>query len=446
MRNRLRWVAGGLGIAVLVALALAGLGAGGIVAWEYGNSDRFCATVCHAVHPEEPVAHAASAHARVNCVECHIGRLPTLQTMALKTQHTHEILGMFLGYERPLHATTLRPARVSCELCHSPEVVHRDTVVLKKSYATDERSTETTTRLVVHTGFGAIREGEAQGVHWHIVNPVNYVALDAQRNEIPWVQVIHSDGREEVYVDRSLGVDPADYADVPRRQMDCIDCHNQVGHPFPNPEVRVDRAIALGQLDRRRLPELKARAMRLVGAVEGLDLRGEATAEAIDELVNEAVREYRGILQGEAANAALAQFAEVMTGILNDSTFDAPDVTWRSFADHTGHRDAPGCFRCHNGKHVNDRGEPIRLQCTLCHDLPQVQTEGGLPPVLTEPGMSPPRSHLAPDFMRDHGAMPTARCSGCHGEIEFGTDNRSFCANEACHGRSWPGVDLHQRP
>ena len=36
---------------------------GGIVAWEYSNSDAFCTNMCHAVHPEEPKAHAASLHA-----------------------------------------------------------------------------------------------------------------------------------------------------------------------------------------------------------------------------------------------------------------------------------------------------------------------------------------------------------------------------------------------
>ena len=39
-------------------------------------------------------------------------------------------------------------------------------------------------------------------------------------------------------------------------------------------------------------------------------------------------------------------------------------------------------------------------------------------------------------------SRPTSQCSACHGEIEFGTDNSSFCANSACHGRAWPEVEL----
>ena len=76
-----RW-AGGIAFLLVVGLGLAALGAGSIVAWEYSNSDAFCTNACHAVHPEEPRAHEVSAHARVQCVECHIGRVSTLKAMA----------------------------------------------------------------------------------------------------------------------------------------------------------------------------------------------------------------------------------------------------------------------------------------------------------------------------------------------------------------------------
>jgi nitrate/TMAO reductase-like tetraheme cytochrome c subunit len=113
---------------IVGGIALAILGAGGIVAWEYSNSNAFCTNNCHAVHPEEPRAYAAYSHARVQCVECHMGRLPTLQLMTLKVAHYQELLGMITGYQRPLAATTLRPARDSCESCHWPSVNHDDKV------------------------------------------------------------------------------------------------------------------------------------------------------------------------------------------------------------------------------------------------------------------------------------------------------------------------------
>jgi hypothetical protein len=71
------------------------------------------------------------------------------------------------------------------------------------------------------------------------------------------------------------------------------------------------------------------------------------------------------------------QFSKEMKRILLNASFEEKGFTWKSFVNHAGHKDSPGCFRCHDGKHFNDKGEAIRLQCTLCHDLPQVKLESG---------------------------------------------------------------------
>lgn len=86
-----RGIAGGALALVAVLIGLAVLAVGGILGWEFTNSNWFCTNACHAVHPEEPVAHAESPHARVQCVECHMGRVPTLKAMVLKTEHAHEL-------------------------------------------------------------------------------------------------------------------------------------------------------------------------------------------------------------------------------------------------------------------------------------------------------------------------------------------------------------------
>ena len=51
----------------LLVFALVGAG------WEYTNSSEFCGTQCHTMPPEY-ASYLVSPHARVNCVECHIGR------------------------------------------------------------------------------------------------------------------------------------------------------------------------------------------------------------------------------------------------------------------------------------------------------------------------------------------------------------------------------------
>jgi len=424
----------------LVALAL--LGAGGIVAWEYSNSDAFCANTCHSVHPEETLAHKGSFHAEVHCVECHIGRLPTLQLMALKPEHAKELWGMIVGYERPLVSTTLRPARQNCEGCHNPSAVHHDTIVVRKHFGTDPPSSESATRLVLHTGVGTIREHEAKGIHWHIANDVSFIAADPQRRVIPWVQVKGADGKTRTYVDAtSKG---ADYKPDMARRMECFDCHNSVGHPFPNPADAVDEAIASGRID-RGLPSAKARAVELITATEKLSGPYDERAKAIDKLVADSAA--KAAVPADKKDAE-TKFGQSMKSILLASTFEAPEITWRSFPNHTGHKDFAGCFRCHDGKHFDEKGNAIRLQCTLCHDLPQVSAEkgkGSVPSTITA-GLSPPDTHEAPNWMHDHRAALDQTCAMCHGKIDYGQQGGSFCANPACHGRTWPGMDLNAEP
>ncbi len=263
---------------VLVAIAAAVVGAAGIVAWEYSNSNAFCTNMCHAVHPEEPKAHAASFHARVNCVECHMGRKSTLELMAIKPTHINELWGMIVGYERPIHTHSLRPARESCEACHWPEARHNDTMRVKYRYGDDAKSGEVRTTLQLHTGTGAglasgSKESDAQmgpptgvakGIHWHIAQDVEYVALDPDKQKIALIEVRDANGKvKAAYGDPTAGISRADADKMPRRRMDCIDCHNAAGHPFSNPANLVDDALEEGRID-RSLPSIKARSDAII--------------------------------------------------------------------------------------------------------------------------------------------------------------------------------------
>jgi hypothetical protein len=140
-----------------------------------------------------------------------------------------------------------------------------------------------------------------------------------------------------------------------------------------------------------------------------------------------------------------AQFQKLMKDLLLTSTFDEKGVTWKSFPNHAQHKDFPGCFRCHDGKHLNDKGEAIRLQCTLCHNLPQVRLENGKStvPSTVVAGVTPPDSHNEPNFMHEHRFKFDDTCTMCHGKLEFGREGGNFCANPACHGRQWPAVNLN---
>ncbi|GIK84568.1 MAG: NapC/NirT family cytochrome c [Burkholderiales bacterium] len=434
---------------LLGLIAVGVVGALGIVGWEYSNSNQFCATMCHAVHPEEIVNHAGSSHARVNCVECHMGRTSTLHLMALKPTHFKELWGMIVGYERPLHGSTLRPAREACEACHWPENEHHDKIVVRKRFATDAASSQRDYRLVLHTSAGVDRDAtwKASGIHWHIDNVVEFVTTDPQRREIPWVRIVRPDGSAVTYVDKASKLSQAELANLQPRRMECFDCHNQVGHPFRNPVDLVDEALAAGTID-RSLPSAKARAVGIIDAVGDLKGSREENAARIDAVIAaDAAKHPVKPEDREKEQAFLARMKEILlrTAV---QPHEGESFTWRSFPNHAGHKDFPGCFRCHDGKHFNDKGEAIRLQCTLCHDLPQVSVENGKGsvPSVVAAGLTPPPSHNEPNFMHDHRMKIDESCQMCHGKIEFGREGGAFCSNPACHGRTWPEVNLNVAP
>ena len=312
---------------VVGLIAAAALGATGIVAWEYSNSDAFCANVCHSVHPEETAAHKSSAHARVQCVECHMGRLSTLHLMALKPTHAKELWGMIAGYDRPLHSSTLRPARENCEGCHWPQAEHHDSVTVSKRFGTDAKSSGTDYRLTLHTTANVERElpWKVTGIHWHIANDVQFKSPDPQARSIPWVQVKRADGSTVTYVDRESKVPAAELAKLEARRIECYDCHNAVGHPFPNPADLVDEALAAGRID-RALPSAKARAVDLIKATEGLSGTRDERLAGIDK----AIASNRSAANVPADKAdAEKKFEAEMRDVLYRSTFLAKDVTWK---------------------------------------------------------------------------------------------------------------------
>lgn len=437
-----------LGVTTVVGLlvGLAAIAAVGITGWEYSNSNEFCATMCHDVHPEEIAAHQQGAHARVNCVECHMGRNSTLHLMALKPTHAKELWGMIVGYERPIASSTLRPSREACESCHYPSVEHHDSVSVKVRHATDEPSSESRTTIVLHTGMDAIRQGYTRGIHWHIQNEVRFVSPDPQRREIPWVQVVKADGTTVTYTDAATSLSAQDIAALPARAMACYDCHNAVGHPFPNPARVVDEAIRTGRID-RTLPNTKARAVALIDQLGEITGDLAAREAKVDALIAAASTEAATTAENKPAEQ---KFNTAMREILLAASFREPDFSWQSFPNHTGHSDTPGCFRCHSGRHFNEQGEAIRLQCTLCHSLPAVTRENGKGSVASllpeKAGEQQPESHQRPNFMHTHADDLTPECEACHGApLKRGRQGGGFCSNPACHGRDWP-LDMSVEP
>src|SRR5215208_4188886 len=160
---------------------------------EYMDSVQFCAQVCHTVMKPEATAHQDGPHARVTCVECHIGSGATWFARS-KLSGTRQLLAVsFHTYSCPIPSPVqnLRPARDTCEQCHWPSKFHGDKVQRVVEYADDEKNTESTTTLQVHVGGGSERAGTPSGIHWHayVANEIDYIATDEQRQVIPYVRV-----------------------------------------------------------------------------------------------------------------------------------------------------------------------------------------------------------------------------------------------------------------
>ena len=51
-------------------------------------------------------------------------------------------------------------------------------------------------------------------------------------------------------------------------------------------------------------------------------------------------------------------------------------MNWQAYPDNLGHKEFPGCFRCHDGKHVTEEGKPLNSSCGICHEFLQASATG----------------------------------------------------------------------
>lgn len=425
-------------VGVVFVIGFMVVGAIGIQVWDFTNSTYFCSYVCHAVHPEEPEAYQDSYHARVKCTECHMGRVNALQGMVLKASHARHVPEVLFGlYERPLESETLRPANESCERCHWPPAFHGDRVREIKHYQPDEFNTLERTYLILKTGGGQRERGLGYGIHWHIENRVEFITRDGEhKQEIPWVRTTLPDGRTVEYVDTTDPVSPEEIEAAQKYVMDCVDCHNRVGHPFPPPDRLIDQALSENRLA-ADLPFVKREMVQLLTA--SYENR-EAALEEVEALSIRYKATYPRIAASREEDIEAAK--ELAVELVPRLVFEESGITWESFADNGGHKYFAGCFRCHDGKHLSADGESIRLHCNICHSIPEVVKGGSRPPQMPVATLEEPPSHLETNFIADHRFQADDSCAACHGEIQFGADDSSFCSNSACHGQAWPSVDL----
>lgn len=435
-RGSARWLLI-LPYAVLGALTLALL-IGGAYAWDYTNSPTFCGTSCHTMPPEY-AAYQASPHARIACVECHIGREFIGNQIFRKAGDVRHIVAMtFQTYEYPIRVRGMRPARETCEQCHTPEKFSDDSLRTVTHFGEDKENSPYQTYLVMKTGGGAKREGLGRGIHWHIVNQVYYYPDDALEQSIPFVSVVNDDGSTTEYTDIESGVDASQIDRGMLKEMDCITCHNRITHLIYPPEESVDSALSLGVIS-GDIPEIRRLGVEVLreeyaSASEGME--GIARLDAYYQT------HYSGFYGANTEKVADAIAA--LQQIYSTSVFPDQEVDWDTHPSNVGHIDSAGCFRCHDGKHLDADQQAIRLECNVCHSIPVV---AGAQDFVTQIqiGRGPePESHRNPNWITLHNQAIDSSCSACHTlEDGGGTSNTSFCSNSACHGNvyTYAGFD-----
>ncbi|MGA2692860.1 MAG: NapC/NirT family cytochrome c, partial [Opitutaceae bacterium] len=135
----------------------------------YSESTTFCGAVCHSAMNPEFTTYQRGAHARVACVECHVGPGASAFINA-KINGTHQLIAFTLNnYHRPIDTPVknLRPARDTCEKCHWPQKFDGNVDVAFDHYLSDKKNTAYTVRLLLHVNSGH-PGSPIGGIHWHV--------------------------------------------------------------------------------------------------------------------------------------------------------------------------------------------------------------------------------------------------------------------------------------
>jgi hypothetical protein len=389
--------------------------------YEYTDSNQFCGQVCHTVMQPEYTAHEAAAHARVECASCHIGRGASWYVKS-KISGLRQVWAVATNsFDRPIPPAIreLRPARETCEQCHWPQRFFGNQLLTIHRYASDEKSTERIIRMMMKTGGSDPMEGPPSGIHWHmaLANTIEFVAIDHGLQEIPWVRAInHKTGRAVVY--RSDGLTSKDPEPTgTHRTMDCMDCHNRATHVFRAPSEAADLALHVDP-ELRDLPFAKRELVAAV--VEPYPSRAEAE-EGVEAVLRSFYEDGYPTL-AKQKSAEVDRLVDAAKDIVHRGDFPAMHVDWRTYPDNIGHKIFPGCFRCHDGRHLDDDGKPISHSCSSCHEfLEPSHTEGAVVLARSEHFNHPVKlegkhATMRCDNCHTGGVSPQPTCAGCHAD------------------------------
>lgn len=383
---------------------------GSYEAFHYTESVSFCGETCHNVMIPEFTAYQNSPHARVKCVECHVGEGADWY-MRSKLSGLRQVYKTLIGdvpkpIATPIH--NLRPARDICEKCHWPEKFYYRSIRNERYYLRDEENTEWDINFIIKVGGKFNVTGLDEGIHWHI-NPtvmVEYAATDYRRQNIPWVRLTNKQtGQVEIFESANNPLEEGQIDTLEIRTLDCIDCHNRPSHDYRPPEVFINEAITSGEIS-QALPEIKAIATEV--CAEEYSTTDSALAEIeikIEEFYSE---NYPEII--EENNELLNRAITSIQNQFSNNIFPEMKVRWDQYPRNIGHIKSPGCFRCHSDDHVSDSGRLLSKDCNLCHLI----NSQGPPEDLQKGALNESLIFNHPGDMVEEEDWKENLCSDCH--------------------------------
>jgi nitrate/TMAO reductase-like tetraheme cytochrome c subunit len=326
----------------------------------YMESPTFCGQACHTPMQVQYTAWQAGPHARIACVNCHVGEGARGMVQA-KLAGTRQLVHVITGsIPRPIPPGAQVPFGghdLTCGRCHQPMKIPGDVIRVTREYADDDKSTETMTVLLMHVGRA---NATGRAIHWHAdpSTSIDFASSDAARQTISYVKVTSPDGTVKEYFAEGAANTPGQAESL--RRMDCVDCHNMVGHRIATaPEQAVDRAIADGAVS-RALPFARREAVRVLKT-------SYANGDEASRRIDEELRRFYSAQSGTIDPQALGRAISALQDAYSRNVFPTMKVSWGSYPDNTGHIASPGCFRCHDGSHTAKDGTTISSDCEYCH-------------------------------------------------------------------------------
>ncbi len=340
---------------------------GSYEAFHYTESVQFCGTVCHTVMEPEYTAYQNSPHARVACVDCHVGSGADWYVRS-KLSGLYQVYAVIANvYPQPIPTPIkdLRPARETCEQCHWPEKFYAQKLRTERHYLNDEDNTHWDIHLIMKIGAEYSALGLKEGIHWHI-NPavhIEYISSDKNNLEIPWVRYTNrKTGEGVVYIDNKNPLNVEMVTEENIRTMDCMDCHNRPSHNYRPPAFFVNDALTANLIP-TDLPEIKSLAMEICE-------KDFPTADSAKRYINQTiVNFYRDKYQNiyKKKKALIEKAVNGLYSVYSQNIFPFMKVKWDAYPNHIGHLEFDGCFRCHNDRHSSSKGQMISKECQICH-------------------------------------------------------------------------------